>query len=221
MEKIHLAIADGQLLFREGITRILNDFGNVIVDIDVSNGKLLLDKLSACSVPPHICVFDVSMPVINGYETLKHLKGKWPSIKVLILSSHSNKFAVLKALRDGANGYLLKNSSIPELHKAIQSIHLSGFYYPESISGSLINLLQNNTKDAFPLLSDREMQFLSLCPTNLTYKQIGELMFVSSRTIDKFSKVLFDKLNVHSRTALAAFALSIGLNYEYENSGIS
>lgn len=206
---IHLAIADEQTLFREGITHIINGFNNFKIDISVDNGKQLLEKLSTCKNQPDICIFEINMPEMNGYETLVSLKEKWSDIKVLILSSYSNEFAIIKMLKGGANGYLLKSCGAFELNKALNSIYTHGTYYLDSFSGRLISLLQN--KKIFPLLTDREMQFLSLCPTTLSYKDIARIMFVSPRTVDKFSKVLFKKLNLNSRTSLAAFAFNIGL----------
>jgi len=206
---IHLAIADDQVLFRQGITHIINGFDNFKIDISVNNGKQLLEKLSVCKNQPDICIFEINMPEMNGYETLISLRGKWPGLKVLILSCYNNEFAITKMLREGANGYLLKSSSPSELNKALNSIHTNGIYYLDSFSGRLIGLLQN--KEPLPLLTDREIQFLSLCPTTLSYKDIARIMFVSPRTVDKFSKILFKKLNLNSRTSLAAFAFNIGL----------
>jgi two-component system invasion response regulator UvrY len=158
-----VAIADDQVLFREGITHIINGFDNFKIDISVNNGKQLLEKLSACKNQPDICIFEINMPEMNGYETLISLKEKWPTLKVLILSSYSNEFAITKMLKGGATGYLLKSSSTFDLNKALNSIYTHGSYYPDSFSVRLIGLLQN--REPLPLLTDRELQFLSLCPT--------------------------------------------------------
>ncbi len=208
---IHIAIADDHVLMRQGLVQIVDSFDNFKVDVDVSNGKQLVEKLGNSKQQPDICIFEISMPEMNGYETLVTLKEKWPDLKVLILSACNNEFAIIKMLRDGANGFLSKTCSAFELNKALNSIYTTGMYYPESISGRLISLLQHKNKDMLPVLTDREIQFLSLCATTLSYKEIAKIMYVSPRTIDKFSKVLFDKLRVNSRTSLAAFAFNIGL----------
>jgi two-component system, NarL family, invasion response regulator UvrY len=208
---IHIAIADDHNLFRQGVIQILNGFENFKVDIEVSNGKQLIEKLSNGKNRIDICIFEINMPEMNGYNTLKGIKEQWPDMKVLILSGYNNEFAIIKLLRDGANGYLLKSCNAFELRKALNSIYTIGIYYPELISGRLINLIQNRNKEMIIVLTDKEIEFLSLCSTKLSYKDIAKIMYVSPRTVDKFSKVLFEKLNVNSRTALASFAFNIGL----------
>lgn len=208
---IHLAMADDHTLFRSGLINIITSFDHCRVDIDVDNGKLLVERIEQASRIPDVCIIDVNMPEMNGYETLRAIKDRWPAVKVLVLSAHSNEFCIIKMLREGADGYLSKNCTPRELQNALLSLQKYGFYYPEFISGRLINLLQNKSKN-LPVLTDKELQFLSLCATELTYKEIANILCVSPRTIDKFSKVLFEKLNVNTRTSLATFAFHIGLS---------
>src|SRR5689334_23138637 len=126
MEKqalIRLAIADDHTLFRAGLVSLIKMFGNVKVEMEVNNGKELIDKIEATKNPPDVCIIDINMPVMNGYETLKCLKEKWPGIKVLVLSICNNEFAVIKLLKEGANGFLSKNCDYNELNRAIRDIY--------------------------------------------------------------------------------------------------
>ncbi|MBL7684306.1 MAG: response regulator transcription factor [Flavipsychrobacter sp.] len=211
MTTIKLCIADDHTLYRTGIINMMADFKDCEIVFEAEDGKTIIEKIGSSDKTIDICILDINMPGLNGYQTLKTIKQKWPDIKVLILSAYNNIHAIIKTLRCGTNGYMLKNCKPSELHEAILKVYHNGYYFPDFISGRMIYLLNNNSAD-IPVLTDEELDFLALCATDLTYKQIADIMCVSPRTIDKYSKVLFDKLNVRTRTALATFALNIGLD---------
>ncbi len=207
---IKIGIADDHTLYRSGLISMISGFDDCRIVFEAEDGKSALQNLGPLNKKVDICILDINMPNVNGYDTLKEIKSKWPAVKVLMLSAYNNIHAIVKTLRGGTNGYMLKNCTPSELHEALRKIHFNGYYYPEFISGRMIYLLNNNSVD-IPVLSDVELDFLALCATELTYKQIADILCVSPRTVDKYSKVLFDKLNVRTRTALATFALNIGL----------
>lgn len=210
MKTIKIGIADDHTLYRSGLASIISGFDDCQVVFEAEDGSAALEKIETSTPNIDICILDINMPNLNGYDTLMSIKEKWPKVKVLMLSAYNNIHAIVKTLRCGTNGYMLKNCKPSELHEAIHKIHFNGYYYPDVISGRMIYLLNNDSAD-IPVLTNLELRFLSLCATELTYKQIADILCVSPRTIDKYSKVLFDKLNVRTRTALATFALNIGL----------
>jgi DNA-binding NarL/FixJ family response regulator len=121
---------------------------------------------------------------------------------------YDNEYNIVKMLKSGANGYVLKDTSTIELHNALISIHENSYYHSEIISGSVINMIRNGQNDN--TVNDKELELLSHICSDLTYKEIGELMHVSGRTVEGYRNSLFQKLNLRTRTGLALFALKIG-----------
>jgi DNA-binding NarL/FixJ family response regulator len=149
------------------------------------------------------------MPGLNGYETLKEIKRRWPEVKVLIFSMYNNEFSVMKILKEGANGYLQKNCPPRQLQRALADIYYNGIYNAESAAPQLIRLLHH--KDSLPDITDREMEFLHHCCSELTYKEIAGLMHLSTRTVEGYRDALFNKLNIKTRTGLVMYAVRNGI----------
>jgi len=202
---INLALVDDHELFRNSTGILLNAHHYFNVCFDVCNGQQLIDKLSTLNDLPDIIILDIGMPVMNGYETLPVLKKKWPAIKVLILSGLSHEYVIVEMIRNGANGYLPKDTNAEELYKALTDIANSGYYH----SGILADYFHKMAD--VPSLNSMERQFLSLCCKELTYKEIGRYMNISSRTVESYREHLFEKLNVTTRTGLVMFAVKTGL----------
>ena len=155
-KKIHkLALADDHEMFRKGIIEIISSFGNFEVIIEAGDGKELLDMLAKASVLPDVVIMDISMPKSNGYDTLLVIKKKYPELKVLIMTMHKHELAVIKMLRDGANGYILKNSNPKELKVALESILETGIYLSGVATNHLMRTIQNY--DVLPSLSEIEI----------------------------------------------------------------
>jgi two-component system, NarL family, invasion response regulator UvrY len=206
---IKISMADDHTITRKGVMGIINSFGDFEVIIESTNGKELIDKMEQAEIKPEICILDISMPVLNGYETAAIIKKNWPEIKILALSAIDEEFSVVKMLRSGANGYVVKDCDPLELKRALLGIHNNSYYHSELVTGKLIHDIHHNNK--MDSITTKEMEFLSLCCTDLTYRQIAEKMNLSPRTIDDYRDALFKKLNIRSRTALAIFSLRTGL----------
>jgi DNA-binding NarL/FixJ family response regulator len=206
---ISIAIAEDQEIVRRGVIEILHSFGNYRVDIEAENGKDLIEKIAAAPVLPGLAIIDVSMPVMDGYETMDILKKRWPDLNVLVLTMHKHEFAIIKMFTSGANGYLLKNSSPKMLQSAIQSILETGLYFSEIASGKLYHRLQHS--NIIPSLTEKEIQLLKLCPTDLTYKEIADKMKISERSVAGYRTTLFEKLGVNSRGGLVVCGIQMGL----------
>jgi len=208
---IKIAIADDHTILRRGVAEILSKFEEIEVMMEAGNGKELLAKLGSASALPDVCIVDINMPEMNGYETAAELKRHWPDIKILALSMYDTELNVIKMLRNGANGYVLKDSDPEDLRVAITKVMKDGFYHSDLVTGRMLNILHDPNGKMNVEMNDRELTFLGLCCTELTYKEIADQMFLSPRTIDGYRESLFKKLNITTRTGLAMYAIKAGV----------
>jgi two-component system, NarL family, invasion response regulator UvrY len=209
-----IALADDHVLLRKGLVSLVENLGYKVI-LEVDNGQELTEQIQA-GVNPDLVLMDINMPVKDGYETTKWLKNNAPLTKVLALSMYDDESAIIRMLKNGAKGYILKDSEPGELRTAIESILSKGFYYSEMVTGRLIHSINTMDDEDSPAknlsgLNEREIDFLKLAATELTYKEIAEQMHLSPRTIDGYRDALFEKLNIKSRVGLVLFAIKNGL----------
>lgn len=203
-EQINIAIVDDHTLFRSGISALMSEFKELHVVFEAGNGEQMQQMLSKFPLP-QVILMDITMPLMDGYKATCWLKENYPDIKVLALSMFEDDKAVIKMIRCGACGYVLKESSPKELLEAIKIIFTKGFHINELVSGNLVRSIKGD--EGLPKLSTRETEFLILCCSELTYKEIADKMFISPRTVDNYRDSLFEKLNLKSRTGLVLYAL--------------
>jgi two-component system, NarL family, invasion response regulator UvrY len=211
-----VALVDDHVLLRNGLANLIRSFGGYAVLFEAQNGKDLIRQLRPCYLPD-IILLDINMPQMDGYDTALWLKDHFPDIKILALSMYDADNSVIRMLKNGAKGYILKDSSPAELRKALDSVVRKGFYYSEMVTGKLIHTLcldgagglnEPELKIEHVLgLNDREVEFLKLACTELTYKEIADQMHLSPRTIDGYRDSLFEKLNVRTRVGLVLYAM--------------
>ena len=211
MKKIRIALADDHTMVREGIVSMLSGDDGFEVIASAPNGKVLLDLLARTSPPPDICLLDVNMPEMDGYQTLVALKGIYPDMRFLMLSQFDHEFVIIRMLKAGARGYLLKDAEPAELKHAIREIMEKSYYHSRLVNGHLISMVQKGDDYTKLSLSDSEQEFLKYSCSDLTYKQIADRMNLSKRTIEGYRENLFNKLGVKSRTGLALYALKLGI----------
>jgi DNA-binding NarL/FixJ family response regulator len=202
-EKILIAIVDDHTLFRNGVASLMSEFDELKVVFEAENGEQMQYMLAKHPLP-QVILMDINMPVMDGYLATKWVKEKYPQIKVLALSMFEDDKAVIRMIKSGANGYVLKESKPRELLGAIKTINEKGVFINEMVSGKLIRKVVN---DGSPDFSKKEFEFLRLCCSELTYKEIAEQMFVSPRTVDNYRESLFLKLNLKTRTGLVLYAI--------------
>ncbi len=206
---IRIAIADDVPILRKGLILLLNSYKPCGVDIEANNGQELINKIKLAENKPDICILDISMPVMDGYETLSAIKQYWPNIKVVILSVHYNEYTIIRTVREGASCCLPKEVDTDELFTAIKQVHNKGYYHTELVKHYLTNSMYEDVRKL--KLNKNEQEFLRLCCSDMSYKQIAMQMELSPRTIDGYRDDLFLKLNIKSRSALVMFALQTGL----------
>ena len=211
----NIAVIDDHVLLRKGLCELLVGFGKYNVLFEADNGKDLTTKLDPDNMP-EIVLMDINMPEMDGYAATLWLKNRYPSVKVLGLSMYDNETSVIRMLKAGARGYILKDCDPMELKEALFSILTKGYYYSEMITGKLINSINksDDIEDDFKdpnHLNEREITFLKLVCTEMTYKEIAQKMCLSPRTIDGYRDALFEKLNVKTRVGLVLYAIKNGI----------
>lgn len=202
-----LGLVDDHILLREGLAILLQENGYPNV-IQADNGKQLVEKLATSNVPD-LVLLDINMPIMDGFATATWLKQRHPSVKILVLSMYDDEHSIIKMLRHGAGGYILKDCEPAELKAAIESMLTKGYYHNELVSSKLIHTMQNaSVSGKIGMdLTRKELSFLKLICSEMTYKEISAVMKISPRTIDGYRDALFDKLGIKSRVGLVMFAI--------------
>ena len=209
MKSYQIALVDDHVLVRNGLAGILNKIGYQIL-FECSNGLELIENLK-CSEPPDLIMMDINMPQMGGYETTLWLRKNYPLLNVLALSMYDSEEAIIKMIRHGAKGYILKDIGTYELKQAIDAVIQKGFHYTELVTGRLIHSISHHEDDGVQTLSPKQQEFLKLVCTEMTYKEIAMEMHLSPRTVDGYREDLFEKLNVKSRVGLVLFAIKQGI----------
>lgn len=211
---VKIALADDHVLLRQGLANLIEELGDYKILIQADNGKHFIEQLADRKNTPDLVLLDINMPVIDGYETALWLKENLPGIKVLALSMYDDERSIIRMFRAGVKGYILKDSDPSELKEALQAVITKGFYYSDMVTGVFINSLNKNEGtdlEKVVNLSSKEVAFLRLCSTELTYKEISDEMNVSPRTIDGYRDELCTKLGVKTRVGLVMYAIRSGI----------
>jgi len=207
METSKIVIVEDHVLLSQAISALVNSFENFDVTYLCKNGKELITKLKTPANIPDIILMDVNMPIMNGIETTTYLREHYPNIKVIALSVEEEEDTIIKMLKAGAKGYLLKDVEKNILETALNEVINNGYYHTKDVSNLLINSLNEDFKNSKTQLKEREIEFLKLVCTELTYKEIAEKMFLSPKTIDGYRDTLFYKLQVKNRIGLVIYAI--------------
>lgn len=200
-----VALADDNFVFREGLSRTIERFGDFSIVINEDDAEQMFRKMGTLPVPPSVCIMDMAIP--EGYQVLKKMKDAYPTVRVLILSMLDNEMSIIRTVKIGANGFLLKGCSPADLHQALLSVTNEGSYFRQSA-----HLPQASVRESLLVqLSYTELELLSLVCTEMNMRQIAERMNTNLKTIEKHRDTLQQKLGVHSRIGLVLFAMNIGV----------
>ncbi len=207
---IKVAIADDQKLFRKGMASLISSFEDVELLFEAENGQELLDL--CCSIgKPDVIILDLSMPVLNGLETLKILKEDFPAVKVIILTIHEAENFVLSTIQAGANGYLAKNAEPEEVEIAIREVYKNDFHFTlqmlELMRTGLVKKTQSVVLESESKLTKRENEVLTLICKQYSSTEIAEKMFLSNRTIEGHRNNLLLKTGSRNTAGLVVYAL--------------
>lgn len=199
-----IIIVDDHSLFAQSLQRLINSFQDYEVSDIFKNGRELVDHIEANHKRPDIVLLDVRMPVMDGIETMGWLSKNYPQQKVLALTMEHEEETIIKMVDYGCRGYLLKDIEPDEFLVALDDVIETGYYCRQELEENLqLSYVDKISQD----LTRREMEFLSLACTELTYKEIAEEMNLSPKTIDGYRESLFQKLQVRSRIGMVIFAI--------------
>lgn len=208
-----IIIVDDHLLIAKALQGIIDNFEGFEVTDVAENGKDLIHKFENGTKIPDIILLDISMPIMDGFETSLWLKKKHPEVKVMALSMQGDDRSVIKMIRNGAKGYLLKNTHPKDLETALSKLDADGFFYPEWASRIIFSNMSGGKASGKEVkISEREKEFLTYTVTELSYKEIAEKMCCSPRTVESYRDHLCEKLDLKTRVGLAVFAIKNGFD---------
>lgn len=211
-----LALVDDHKLFRRGLISLIEmAVPEHSVLFEAENGDDLKQKIDPDN-QPDIILMDINMPGVDGYQSVAWLNENFPLVHVLVVSMVENEESIVRMLRLGVKGYLCKDVEPTELGQALRTIVNKGFYYTDYITGILVHSIREESTSLTKVspvyeMNDRELSFLQLACSELTYHEIAGKMFLSPKTVDGYRNTLFEKFGVKSRVGLVLFALRGGL----------
>lgn len=208
-----ILLADDHRIFRAGLRPLLAAQPDLSVVGEADDGLAALAL--ARELRPDVAVLDITMPGLNGLEVTRRLAAEVPSVRVIILSMHSDRRYVLEALRAGARGYLLKDSGFEELLVAVRAVRDGGVHLGAAVGEQVIrdyvDAARGDAGGAFALLSGREREVLQLLAEGLATKEVADRLALSVKTVESHRKSLMDKLDIHSIAELTKYAIREGL----------
>jgi DNA-binding NarL/FixJ family response regulator len=212
-KKINVVLADDHTLVRAGIRALLERLPGVKVTGEAGDGREVLNLVKA--EHPDVVLMDIAMPGLNGLEAAERMARDFPKVRVIMLSMHNNEEYVLRAIKAGASGYLLKKAATAELETALHRVIDGEVYLSKEISMQLHREfpLQGIAarKGPFEQLTGRQREILQLIAEGQNTKKIGETLKVSPKTVEYHRMKLMNCLNVHDIPGLVRFALRVGL----------
>lgn len=200
-----IALVDDHEIFRSGIKFILDQKPEWDVVIEAVDGKNFLDQLE-CLVPD-LVLLDISMPKLNGFETAKQALKKYPQLKIIVLSMHSDRDYYQKMIELGVYGFIPKDSGVDELMRAIDEVIKGNNYFSQDLLKKIILTINNNTVDKQLSLTDKEKNVLDLICNGFTNQEIADKLFLSIKTIEKYRHGLIKKTNTRNSAQLVMFAI--------------
>jgi DNA-binding NarL/FixJ family response regulator len=215
IEPTSVALIDDHVLLRSGLAGLINSLDQYQVTLEADNGQDFIDKIRF-KPAPDIVLLDITMPVMNGYETAHWIRENFPLVKVLVLSMLGNDTAIIRMLKAGARGYILKDSKPSIFREALNQLRDRGYAINDIVSNKILHYIYEAPSSSDPFyrqidLSEREAVFLKLVCSEKTHKEIASEMFVSPRTVDGYRDNLFEKLGVTSRVGLVLYAIKNGI----------
>ncbi len=212
--KIKYALTDDHLVFRQGLRMILNQYKELEFVCEAGDGNELLDNL--CETPVDIVLLDLTMKGMDGLDTTRIIRQRYPDTKVLILSMRNEEPIVAHAMHLGASGFILKNSDSQMIVKAMHTVMETGHFFNDVVNAALLKRIQDE-KETDPAekrihdLSERELQVLKLICQEKTSAEIAESIYLSVRTVEGIRKGLMEKLGAKNIVGLVSFAYKNGL----------
>ena len=214
MKKLRVLLADDHIVMRAGLRALLDRQPNLEVVGECENGRETVEL--AGSLRPDVVVMDVGMPGLNGIEATKTIVDRHSSPAVVILSMHADESYVMRALKAGARGYLLKDSAAADLIGAIQAVSQGKSFFSPKVSRILAEdyvrvLKQKGDVDTYDLLTGREREILQLLAEGKANKEVAAALNISPYTVETHRSHILQKLNLHTPAELVLYAVRKGI----------
>jgi DNA-binding NarL/FixJ family response regulator len=208
---ISVILADDHTLVRAGIRALLEKLPSVTVIGEASDGREVLNLVKLQR--PDVVLMDIAMPGLNGLEAAERMTRDFPEVRIIILSMHNNEEYVVRVLKAGVVGYLLKKAATAELETALHEVMRGKIYLSREARPQTKFPLHGIAGRSSPLekLTGRQREILQLIAEGQNTKQIGDLLKVSPKTVEYHRMKLMDSLNLHDIPGLVRFALRVGL----------
>ena len=214
MNSIRILLADDHTVIRRGLRALLERQSGFEVVAEAADGREAVE--TAAVVQPDVAVIDIGMPNINGIEAARRITEKRPETAVVILSMHADESYVLRALKSGARGYLLKDSPEEDLIDAIRAVHAGKAFFSPEISKMLAEdymrqMRQRGVEDSYELLTPREREILQMLGEGKSNKEVATQLNLSLHTVETHRGNVLEKLNLHSTAEMILYAVRKGI----------
>ena len=214
MKKLRILLADDHIVMRTGLRALLERQPNLEVVGESENGRETVEL--AASLAPDVVVMDVGMPILNGIEATKTIVNQRQATAVVILSMHADESYVMRALRAGARGYLLKDSAAADLISALHAVSQHKSFFSPKVSRILAEdyvrvLKQKGAVDSYDLLTNREREILQLVAEGKANKEVATALNISPYTVETHRRHILEKLNLHNPAELILYAVRKGI----------
>jgi len=213
MDDVRALLVEDHTIVRQGLRRLLEEKGVEVVG-EAENGRKGIE--AARNLKPDVVVMDISMPRLGGIEATRRIRKELPGTKIIILTIHIDENYIFKALDAGADAYLVKETASEDLYEAIETVMKGETYFSPKIPAKVIKsykkLVRSGKKvDEFSRLTNREREILQLIAEGFTSKQIGEMLYISDKTVENHRANIMGKLDIHDTAGLVRYAVKIGL----------
>jgi len=210
--KIRVIIADDHAILRAGLRMLINAQPDMTVVADVQNGQQAIEGTS--ELKPDVVLLDITMPVSGGLHAIAEIRKRHSAVKVLLLTMHSEPAYLRTALAAGASGYVLKKSVDADLLSAIRAVQRGHRYVDSELASTLVNEMiggkETDTAQS-KVLSDRELQVLTLVAEGFSSREIANRIYVSTKTVETYRARFAEKLGLKTRADVVRYALDLGL----------
>jgi DNA-binding NarL/FixJ family response regulator len=214
LNPIRILLADDHTVMRRGLRLLLESQPEFSVVAEAADGRQAVEQAEATQ--PDVAVVDIAMPNLSGIEAAQRINAAHPQIAIVILSMHSDEGYVLRALKAGAKGYLLKDSAEGDLIEAIKAVHRGKTFFSPEITKMLVadyvqEIRTRGVEDSYDLLTPREREILQLLAERKSNKEIAVSLNLSPYTVETHRRNLQEKLNLHNLAELILYAVRKGV----------
>lgn len=215
MKKIRVVLADDHAVLRAGLRPLLNAEPDLEVIGEAANGHEAIDQVARLA--PDVIIMDLTMPDMNGLDAIAEITSQHLDTKVLVLTMHADEQYIVQVIQSGAAGYVLKSAADTDLIHAIRQVAQGKTYLYPDAAHILVeyyrrqDVNRHKEEDSLSLLSEREREVLTYTARGFSSREIGEMLFISDKTVETYRRRLMEKLDLHHRSDIVQYALQKGL----------